>query len=98
MSNQVSCEIVIPCFRESLRLPSFLESLAAEIEKQGIPARVTVVDDGSGAEEVEKTLRAISPSLERHPVSIAPPLLFPENRGKGGAVYSAWRKVAESGA
>jgi len=94
----VSCEIVIPCYKESERLPSFLRALAAELKFRKLPARITVVDDGSGEEEVKLTLAAIAPILAEYPDVIAPPILNEVNTGKGGAVYSSWRKVAQSGA
>jgi glycosyltransferase involved in cell wall biosynthesis len=47
------------------------------------------VDDGSGETEAEllaETVRSLQPE---HPC-LDDPLLLPENRGKGGAVYAGW--------
>jgi len=94
----LSCDIVIPCFRESSRLPSFLNSLAAEFTRRGLKGRILVVDDGSGKEEVKATLKAIAPTLEKYPDVVPPPLLVPHNGGKGHAIYTGWSHAAEGNA
>ncbi len=86
---------VIPCFQESGRLPPFLNELCRTLAGTGIAHSILVVDDGSGpgesrhlAEEVEK-LRVLHSNLQ-------PPLLLPENVGKGGAVYAGWNTTEKS--
>ena len=53
--------------------------------------RVLLVDDGSGVAEQEALVRVIEPVVTGRALFL-PPLLLPENLGKGGAVYSGWRK------
>lgn len=50
-----------------------------------------LVDDGSGAEEVENFKAVIAPVLQNRAL-FATPILLPENQGKGGAVYAGWRQ------
>lgn len=82
--------LIIPCFRERDRLPTFLPALCEALS--AVPGvRVRVVDDGSGAEqqawlqEYVDRLRGQFPHLE-------PAQLNPANRGKGGAIYSGWEQ------
>lgn len=91
----MKCIIAIPCFRESSRLPPFLDSLCRELATAPFPASIIIVDDGSGAEEAEKTRAIVDESRKKYPRLIADPVFLPENRGKGGAVYAGW--AASSG-
>jgi hypothetical protein len=81
--------LVIPCFRESGRLPGFLPGLCTALEASGLPVAVQVCDDGSGEEE-QTRLRAVVDALRpAHPL-LRPLATLPENKGKGGAVYAGW--------
>jgi dolichyl-phosphate beta-glucosyltransferase len=82
--------LAIPAYRESARLPRFLESLASAVESGGFGAKVLVVDDGSGPREQELLMQAIGGLREVH-ACILPPLLLKSNIGKGGAILAAWR-------
>lgn len=81
--------LVVPCYNESGRITPFLEDLAASFrDEEGV--RVLVVDDGSeGAEQSRLTAAAGKITAGR--TLFAPPLLLPENLGKGGAVYTGWK-------
>jgi glycosyltransferase involved in cell wall biosynthesis len=82
--------LVVPCFKESTRLPSFLESLGREFS--GVRnVRILVVDDGSGPAEQEKISALVGDATARWPFVVAP-LLLPSNLGKGGAIYAGWAK------
>ncbi len=94
----MTCEIVIPCYNESLRLPSFLAALAYEVSKQPFTGRITIVDDGSEPEDVGRLLVVIAPIIAAHPDLFQPPLLLPKNVGKGAALYTSWRQALNRGA
>lgn len=93
----MDCEIIIPCFRESRRLPLFLRSLTDELRVCGFRGAITIVDDASGEGEVRDTLDAIAPLVEAGRELFREPLLLRENLGKGGAVYAGWREAAKNG-
>jgi len=89
--------VVIPAFNEAIRLPRYLEDIAAYLGSRGEPWEVIVVDDGStdGTAEVARTgaARYSEVRLLRQPV----------NGGKGAAVRSgmlaargAWRLFADA--
>lgn len=80
--------LVVPCYRESARLPVFLPELCAALDHvEG--ARVLVVDDGSGPVEAAAA-RALVEGLRPRHACLRPLLELPENVGKGGAVYAGW--------
>jgi dolichyl-phosphate beta-glucosyltransferase len=80
--------LVVPCYRESARLPVFLPELCAALDHiEG--ARVLVVDDGSGPEEAAAARSLVEGLRPRH-ACLRPLLELPENVGKGGAVYAGW--------
>jgi glycosyltransferase involved in cell wall biosynthesis len=85
------CEIAIPCYNESLRLPSFLMELANVLSCQTFQSKITIVDDGSEADDVRSLLSSIAPIIEKYPDLFHPTLCLPENIGKGGAIYKSWR-------
>lgn len=88
----VSTHLVIPCYRESTRLPRFLAELCSAMEALG-EVSVLVVDDGSGAEEAAATRVAVDSLRQRHP-ALLPMLELTANLGKGGAVYAGWEQAA----
>lgn len=81
--------LVIPCFRESERLPGFLPGLCAALTEAALPVAIQVCDDGSGEPEQTK-LRALVDGLRQAYPLLRPLAAFPMNRGKGGAVYAGW--------
>jgi len=81
--------LVIPAFRESRRLPAFLEPLLVALRDARVPVRVRVVDDGSPEAERE-AVRALCGRLSREHAALMPPLLLPRNTGKGGAIRAGW--------
>lgn len=91
-AQALKTHLVIPCFRESRRLPVFLAELCAAMEAAGGVA-VLVVDDGSGADEAA-ALRAEVERLRAPHDCLLPLLELPENLGKGGAVYAGWARAA----
>lgn len=86
-----SVHLVVPCFNESGRIGAFLPELCKAVEELG-GVEVLVVEDGSSAEEQAQMVELISKWRQEHPC-LRPPLLLPENRGKGGAVYSGWSQA-----
>ena len=85
------CEIAIPCYNESLRLPSFLMELANVLSCQAFQSKITIVDDGSEADDVRSLQSSIAPIIEKYPDLFHPTLCLPRNIGKGGAIYKSWR-------
>jgi dolichyl-phosphate beta-glucosyltransferase len=82
--------LVIPAFEESVRIPAYLDELARELEALEFPVRILVVDDGSSASERDALASVVNELASRHP-SLLPPLLLPENQGKGGAILAGWQ-------
>jgi dolichyl-phosphate beta-glucosyltransferase len=94
----MKCIIAIPCFRESSRLPPFLDSLCRELETAPFEVSIVIVDDGSGAAEAEKTRAIVEEFRKKFARLIAEPVFLPENRGKGGAVYAGWAGSSDDAA
>ena len=91
MTNQApSVHLVVPCFRESARIGSFLPDLCREMTALGA-VRVLVVEDGSDAGEAERMQRIVD-NLRAEFSCLLPLKSLPENLGKGGAVYAGWRE------
>ena len=88
--SAIDCLIAIPCYQESARLPSFLETLCPAVAAAPFTARIVVVDDGSGEPEAARTREIVARAADRWPGLLAEPVLLPANRGKGGAVYAGW--------
>lgn len=86
--------LVIPCFRESGRLPRLLRSLRESFaSNQNVMVRV--IDDGSGPEEQEKLGALVEDERNRWPgLNAMVPL--PNNLGKGGAIYEGWRNAGDA--
>ncbi|MFM7180270.1 MAG: glycosyltransferase [Verrucomicrobiales bacterium] len=87
--------LVIPCFKESTRLPKFLPALLGELAT--LPARVVVqvVDDGSGEVEATKLSEFVDSVRNGSHVDVRPVLRLPQNIGKGGTVHSGWNHLVE---
>jgi dolichyl-phosphate beta-glucosyltransferase len=87
----MDCLISIPCFRESKRLPIFLDALCAELASAPFTASVVIVDDGSGSPEQSLTRSIVDEFRSRYPSILAEPVFLKRNFGKGGAVYAGWK-------
>jgi glycosyltransferase involved in cell wall biosynthesis len=89
MSQASRILLVIPAFKESQRLPRYLEALASSV-KVGLPTmKLMVVDDGSGDFEQEHLMKIVRTLMESYSC-ILDPLLLPNNLGKGGAILAGW--------
>lgn len=86
---RVDFHLVIPAYKESGRLPSFLRELLGQLTAKDYRTRILVVDDGSGAEE-QARLREIVSALQQTTDLILDPLLLQQNMGKGYAVRAGW--------
>ncbi|MGF1679191.1 MAG: glycosyltransferase [Candidatus Methylacidiphilales bacterium] len=87
--------LVIPAFRESERLPFYLERLLPELNHSGLEFTVRVVDDGSG-EPDRHLLRSELKNLRAHyPHLLLETCWLQENLGKGGAVYAGWHQAPD---
>jgi dolichyl-phosphate beta-glucosyltransferase len=92
------CVIAIPCFRESKRLPLFLDSLCRELAEAPFQTSILIVDDGSGYPE-DAALRSVANQFRsKYPQLIGEPIFLKPNGGKGGAVYAAWNAAASNSA
>jgi dolichyl-phosphate beta-glucosyltransferase len=90
----MDCLIAIPCFRESKRLPSYLERLCRELDSALFRTSIVIVDDGSGYPEDVITRSVIEEFRAKYPAIIADPVFLKENLGKGGAVYAGWNSLS----
>jgi dolichyl-phosphate beta-glucosyltransferase len=87
----MDCLISIPCFRESKRLPLFLDALCKELSCAPFSASVVIVDDGSGAPEESLTRSIVNEFRSKYPCVVSEPVFLKQNVGKGGAVYAGWK-------
>lgn len=88
-NNSQETLLVVPCFKERLRLPRFLPELCRTLEDSNTSVRILVVDDGSPPEEaafLQRYVEALRPRFSR----LDEPLLLDENQGKGGAIRAGW--------
>lgn len=88
MRTDHDIHLVIPCYRESTRIPRFLETLVPELDALGCVS-LMMVDDGSGAEEQARMHAIVEGHRSRHGF-IRELLTLPQNLGKGGTVYAGW--------
>ncbi|MFA5263394.1 MAG: glycosyltransferase [Opitutaceae bacterium] len=86
--------LVIPCYRESARLPNFLPALLMELEKCAVSVAVQIVDDGSPADEQAALLSFVDSLRKDHPCLLEL-LCHERNRGKGHAIRAGWAKAGE---
>lgn len=87
-SLTTSLHLVIPCFQESQRIAPFLRDLKA-VFGTDCQTKIMLVEDGSGAAEQARFVSVVESTIRDCPL-FTPPLLLPENLGKGGAVYAGW--------
>jgi dolichyl-phosphate beta-glucosyltransferase len=96
--KDLHCIIAIPCFRESKRLPLFLDSLCRELAETPFHISILIVDDGSGYPE-DAALRSVVFDFQiKYPRLISDPIFLKHNLGKGGAVYAGWNSALKNGA
>jgi dolichyl-phosphate beta-glucosyltransferase len=89
-TKKMHCLIAIPCYRESRRLPLFLDSLCGELAEAPFQTSIVIVDDGSGHSEAAALKSVVDDFQIKYPQLIGDPIFLKENRGKGGAVYAGW--------
>ena len=89
---EVDFLLVIPCYYESKRLPSFLEKLKQALYLAPFTTHILVVDDGSSVLEQERLLTLVKQENYGQ-VTLLTPELLPENTGKGGAILHGWRQA-----
>jgi len=89
MSDTGDLFIVIPAYRESERLPGFLRSVCRTLAASSYRYAILVVDDGSGPQEQAKLGELVN-RLRQEAPGLLPPLLLPENHGKGYAIRAGW--------
>jgi dolichyl-phosphate beta-glucosyltransferase len=94
----MDCLISIPCFRESRRLPLFLDALCKELAGAPFKASIVIVDDGSGYPEDASTRSIVDEFRAKYPDLVAEPVFLEQNLGKGGAVYAGWKSSARNSA
>ena len=94
----MDCLIAIPCFRESKRLPLFLDALCKELAFAPFTASILIVDDGSGLPEESLTRSIVDEFQSKYPGIVTEPVFLKQNLGKGGAVYAGWKASASSSA
>lgn len=82
--------LVIPAYRESARLPTYLNELAATLAEAEPDIALLIVDDGSGSEEQSALLEAIKSHERAGRPRLLKPLLLAHNQGKGAAVRLGW--------
>lgn len=87
--------LAIPSYNEGARLGAFLDELLPALDGAGLGAEVVVVDDGSRPEE-SRAMGEIVDGLRGRHGSLRPMMRLDANRGKGGAVYAAWRGEREA--
>ncbi|MFL2479615.1 MAG: glycosyltransferase [Verrucomicrobiales bacterium] len=84
--------LVIPCYKESTRLPDFLQELCKTAEASQLPIKILTVDDGSGPEEAELMFSLVQRLQEKFNL-LLDALILEQNQGKGGAIYSGWNEA-----
>lgn len=90
----MNCFLVIPCYRESERVPDFLLALCAAIEASGLSVGVQLVDDGSGPEEVRQLRRVVAKCRDSY-AFVSEVFALDRNRGKGAAIRMGWALAPE---
>lgn len=89
VDGQIKTLLVVPCYKESERLPVFLPELCEAIAESNLPVSIQVVDDGSPDDE-PAILEKIVAGLRERFSFLNKPLLMETNQGKGGAIRSGW--------
>jgi dolichyl-phosphate beta-glucosyltransferase len=87
--------VTIPAFNEASRLPPFLDTLLPLLNDFQGSIHVQIVDDGSAPGEKAIYRTEIEQRVQQYPQLKLTLLELPHNVGKGGAILSGWRAVAE---
>ncbi len=87
--------LVIPAFREQLRLPPYLRELLAMLSPARFTTEILVVDDGSPESDRQQLVSAM-PTGTFGSCLVRAPLLVPENHGKGHSIQQGWRAGGEA--
>jgi glycosyltransferase involved in cell wall biosynthesis len=87
--------LVVPAFRESVRLPPYLRELVAVLSPAPFKTEILIVDDGSPPDESKKLLQSLTTGTFGS-CQVAPPLLLPANQGKGHAILHGWGAAREA--
>lgn len=82
--------LVIPCYHESLRLPTFLTELRDALDTLPFAVTLQIADDGSGSEETARLRSVVEEARSDYPALVAP-LLELSHQGKGGTLLRAWK-------
>lgn len=82
--------LVIPAFRESRRLPPYLKELVGILSGASFKTEILIVEDGSGQDEQQKLLGALTMGTFGS-CQVLQPVLLPDNHGKGYAIIHGWR-------
>lgn len=82
--------LVIPAYRESARLPDYLEELVSTLADARPGITIQIVDDGSGPGEQAALLGLVTRHANSMQPSVLEPLCLPDNQGKGAAVRIGW--------
>lgn len=81
--------LVIPCFEESVRLPSYLKDLVSLLKDKEYRTSILIVDDGSSQRERTRLASVMGEiGTTRNPTIDA--LYLERNMGKGYAVRQGW--------
>ncbi|MEM9161437.1 MAG: glycosyltransferase [Verrucomicrobiota bacterium] len=91
----MDCVLAIPCYKESERLPPFLDELAQQVSQSPFSIHLQLVDDGSGEEEKRMLIRHAQHIGKKHKLAISTHIIA-NNRGKGFAVRHAWRNAPDA--
>lgn len=81
--------VVIPAFKESRRLPLFLNELTEVIKNTSAGIDILVVDDGSGKKEQDIICKNVLGFQDKF-AFVLNPILLESNIGKGGAILAGW--------
>ena len=81
--------LVIPSYRDGLRLAVFLPALCAELARRPAGVQVQVVDDGSPTGEQQWLATEID-RVRRQYSFLQPLQTYADNRGKGHAIRAGW--------
>lgn len=85
--------LVIPNYRDSVRLEPFLAELRRTLTGE---FAILVSDDGSGEEDFERLVECVEAGRRvEGAAEILEPVRAVQNEGKGAAVYRGWRRGLE---
>jgi dolichyl-phosphate beta-glucosyltransferase len=87
--------LVIPAYRESLRLPPYLRELIEVLAPAKFTTEILVVDDGSPLDEHQRLTGALTLG-SFGACRVLPPVLLPANRGKGYTILQGWRAARDA--